>query len=52
VRPRAERQVAVVCPADIEAIRLDEHLRVAIRRPQRQVKQVPLADRAPLLNVI
>jgi hypothetical protein len=30
---------------DIEAIRLDEHLRVAIRRPKRQVKQVPLADR-------
>jgi hypothetical protein len=37
--------VAVVCPADVEPIGLGEHLRVAVRRPQRQVQQLTLADR-------
>src|SRR5262245_51122050 len=40
-----EGQVAVVRPADVEPVGLGEHLRVAVRRPQRQVEQVSLADR-------
>jgi hypothetical protein len=34
-------------PADDEPVRFREHLRVAVRRPQQQVKQITLADRLP-----